>query len=74
MNEEAKKLHLIEAILKIEDEALLNEMESVLAKSEMKLAERKSWKDFVGIITDEEAEEWLQNIKDCEQINSDDWK
>lgn len=32
MNGEARKLHLIEAILKTEDEALLNEIENVLMK------------------------------------------
>lgn len=75
MNGEARKLHLIEAILKIEDEALLNEVENVLAKGQLKTPERRSFADFAGILTDEEANEWLKNIEEgCEQINPDDWK
>jgi hypothetical protein len=75
MNGEAKKLHLIEAILKVEDEALLNEVESLLARGAMKTMEKKSLKDFSGIWTEEEAEEMKKFIEEsCEQINPDDWK
>jgi hypothetical protein len=38
---EAKKLHLIEAILKIENETLLTEVETVLAKSNLVAVPRK---------------------------------
>jgi hypothetical protein len=75
MNGEARKLHLIEAILEIEDEALLNEVESLLARSEMKPVEKKSLTDLSGIWTEEEAEEMKKFIEEtCEQINPDDWK
>ena len=75
MSAESRKLHLIEAILKVEDEALLNEVEHLLEKGEVKPGEKKKFEDFAGIITDDEAEEWLKNIKEgCEQINPDDWK
>lgn len=75
MNGEAKKLHLIEAILKTEDEAVLNEIESLLARKELKPAGKKSLADFSGIWTEEEAEEMKKFIEEtCEQINPDDWK
>lgn len=75
MNGEAKKLHLIEGILKTEDEAILNEIESLLARTETKPAERKSLADLSGIWTEEEAEEMKKFIEEtCEQINPDDWK
>ena len=75
MNGEARKLHLIEAILKIEDEALLNEVESLLARDAIKMAEKKRPEDFAGIWSEEEAEEMKKIIEEsCEQIDPDDWK
>lgn len=75
MNAEARKLHLIEAILKVEDEALLNEVASLLEKGEARPVERKRPEDFAGIWTEEEAEEIKRSIEEsCEQIDPDDWK
>lgn len=75
MNAEARKLHLIEAILKVEDEALLNEVENLLEKAEARPVERKRPEDFAGIWTEEEAEEIKRSIEEsCEQIDPDDWK
>ncbi len=72
---EAKKLHLIEAILKIENDAVLDAVETVLNKNDMHIVKRKSFKEFAGIWTAAEAEEMKKNIEDsCEQINPDDWK
>lgn len=74
MNGEARKLHLIEAILKIEDENVLNEVENVLARNQGNPPD-KSWKSFTGFLTEDEANEWIKNIEEgCEQINPDDWK
>lgn len=75
MNGEARKLHLIEALLTEKDEKILSGIESLLARNDMKLAEKKSFADFAGTLTDEEADEWLKNIEEgCEQIIPDDWK
>ena len=72
---EAKKIHLIEAILKIENDAVLDEVETVLSKNGMHIVKRKSFKEFAGIWTALEADEIKKTIEDsCEQINSDDWK
>ncbi len=60
---ESKKLHLIEEILKIEDENILNEVETVLAKGKIvAIPGRKSFKDFAGLMSDAEANEFEQII------------
>ena len=72
---DAKKIHLIEAILKMENEEELTEVETAINKSKMNFVTGKSFKDFAGICTEEEAEEMKKIIEDsCEQINPDDWK
>jgi hypothetical protein len=72
---EAKKLHLIEEILKIENDSVLDEVENVISKSKLHAIGRKSFKEFSGIWTAEEADEIKKIIEDsCEQINPDDWK
>jgi hypothetical protein len=72
---EAKKLHLIEAILKVEDDAVLKEVENILSKNNNNVSSRKSFKDFAGVLTDNEANEMEKIIEEgCEQINLDDWK
>lgn len=75
MNEEARKLHLIEALLKEEDEKVLSGVESLLNRKETKPVEKKSFKDFAGIWTEEEAEKMKKDIEEaCGQIHPDDWK
>ena len=72
---EAKKIHLIEAILKMENDEELAEVETAINKSKMNFVSGKNFKDFAGIWTAEEAEEMKKIIEDrCEQINADDWK
>ena len=72
---EAKKLHLIEEILKIENDAVLDQVGDLLTKSKLHPVERISFKDFSGIWSEEEAEEMKQAIKDSfDQIHPDDWK
>jgi hypothetical protein len=72
---EAKKLHLIEEILKIEDEAVLAEVETVITRNKIHAVNRRSFKDFAGIMSDEEAGELERIIEEgCEQIHPDDWK
>jgi hypothetical protein len=59
---EAKKLHLIEAILKIENDALLEEVETVINKNKLHVAGSKSFKDFAWIWTTVEADEMTRII------------
>ena len=68
-------MHLIEEILKIENDALLEEVELVINKNKMYVAGRKSFKDFAGAMSDTEADELEKIIAEgCEQTHPDDWK
>ena len=70
---EAKKLHLIEEILKVENDAILEEVETVISRGKMHAVTHKGFKDFAGIWTSEEADEMKRIIEEsCEQINPDD--
>ena len=75
MYAEAKKLHLIEELLKVDSDTILAELETVLAKSNSQLPRSNSFKDFQVTLTLEEVDELERNIEEgCEQINEDDWK
>ena len=75
MSGEARKLHLIEALLKEEDENVLSGVESLLNRNETDNLPKKTFRDFAGILTEEEAEEMKKVIEEsCEQIHPDDWK
>lgn len=70
---DARKIHLIEQILKTQNDSLLNEVESILSKNSFN--SRRSFKDFSGTISDEEANDLEKIIEaGCEQIHPDDWK
>jgi hypothetical protein len=75
MYEEAKKLHLIEEILKIENEAVLAEVETVINRSKLHPVGRRDFNEFAGMLSDEEASALEKIIEEgCEQIHPDDWK
>jgi hypothetical protein len=75
MYSEARKIHLIEEVLKVKSDAVLIEIETIL-KSHNDIAEKKSSiYDFVGIISKDEANEMTQAIAEtCEIIDENDWK
>jgi hypothetical protein len=75
MYAEAKKLHIIEELLKVDSDTVLFELETVLTKSKTPLTASKGFENFVGALTPEEVSEMERNIAEgCEQINEDDWK
>ena len=76
MYSEARKIHLIEDLIKVKNEAVLIEIESVLKRAAMdKQINRPSAQDFVGLWSKEDAEAIEKAIEEgCEQINPDDWK
>jgi hypothetical protein len=75
MYAETRKLYLIEELLKVNSDALLNEIEMILVKSHSEKPHKRSFTDFVGMISSEEADELKRIIDDgCEQVNEDDWK
>ncbi|MBO9632461.1 MAG: hypothetical protein J7578_05040 [Chitinophagaceae bacterium] len=72
---EAKKLHLIEEILKIENDAVLDEVENVINRNKLHPLIGSRFKEFSGIWSTEEADEIKRIIAESsEQINPDDWK
>ena len=74
MQTEARKISLIEAVLKISNDAILAELENVLKKSKQK-EESLSAKNFLGVWSKEDAELISKAIEEsCEQIHEDDWK
>jgi hypothetical protein len=70
------KLHLIEELLKVDDAAVLGELERVLAKSRGEsTVHNKSFKDINSSLTLEEVNELEHLIEEgCEQINANDWQ
>ena len=76
MYSEARKMHLIEDLIKVKNEAVLIEIESVLKRAaQTNEGGRLSAHDFVGIWSKEDAETIEKAIEDgCEQIHPDDWK
>ncbi len=75
MYAETRKMHLIEEVLKVNNNDTLTALEIVLKKSK-KLKEKKlSIYDFVGILTKKETRDMRKAIKEsAETINADDWK
>jgi len=74
MFSEARKIHLIEEVIKIKSESVLLEMERVLNNYKA-LEKKQSIYDFVGIISKKDAVDMNQAIADsCESIDENDWK
>lgn len=76
---EARKLHVIEQVLKIKNEEKLAAIEDFVSrtlKKQKKEARSESpFQEFVGIWSEEEAAEIENAIAEsCETINPDDWK
>lgn len=76
MYPEYRKLHLIEEVLKVKNEAILIELEAVLKKHEQEKKHSKSTAhDFLGAWSKEDAVLIDNAIEEgCEQIHPDDWK
>ena len=76
MYPEARKLHLIEELLKVKNEAILIELEAVLRKHDQgKKQPALTARDFLGAWSKEDAALIEQAIKEgCEQIHPDDWR
>jgi len=75
MYAEAKKLYLIEELLKVDSDTVLAELETVLTRSRTQIPRSKGFQDFTSKLTLEEVNELERNIEEgCEQLNEDDWK
>ena len=76
MHSEAKKLHIIEEVLKINSDATLSSLEDFVKKSKMgkSVNNRHGFGEFSGIWSKDEAEEMERIIAEsCETIHPDDW-
>ena len=75
---ESRKINIIEAVLKVNNEEsliLLEEVLKTVTKKTTSHKKKQSIFDFVGIISEEEANEMTKIINTtCENINPDDWK
>ena len=76
MFKETMKLHLIEEVLKTDNEATLTELEKILNRSVgVRKVKPVSAHEFVGRWSSKDATLIEKAIKEgCEQINEDDWK
>lgn len=76
MYSEARKIHLIEQVLKADNDELLEQLENVFSKSLHPVKGQKpSIYDFVGVISKKDAGQMRKAIEEtCETINPDDWK
>ena len=57
-----RKIHLIEAMLKVKSDAILSELETVLNTYNNALQKKPSIYDFVGMISKKEVDEMKQAI------------
>ncbi len=74
---EARKIHLLEEVLKTTNEATLVELENILNKTKKNRISKKkpSIYDFLGMLSKQEANQMRTAINEaCETINPDDWK
>jgi hypothetical protein len=75
MSEETRKLRIIDMIMRIDDEAVLSELETIIEQSDVKPEHVRSLEQLAGIWTEEEAEKMKKDIEEaCEQIHPDNWK
>ena len=74
MYADSRKIHIIEAVLKTEDDETLFKIEQVIQEP-IKSKKKFSAHDFTGILSKEDAVLIEKAIEEgCEQINPDDWK
>ncbi len=74
MYADSRKIHIIEALLKVEDDETLSQIEEVIGKEAVQPAKIAA-RDLFGIWGKEEAEAIEKAIEEgCEQIHPDDWK
>ncbi|WP_256010198.1 hypothetical protein [Desertivirga xinjiangensis] len=71
---EARRLNLIEKVLKVKNESILIALENVLNSSKPEET-KKSIHDFVGFLSKKEADNMRTAIAEsCENIDENDWK
>ena len=75
MYSESRKIQLIEDVLKVDNDSILSKLKNVLKNSRATKDKKKTIYDFVGIISNKEAQEIKKAIKETsETIHIYDWK
>jgi hypothetical protein len=76
MYTDSRKLHIIEAVLKTDNEAILNEIETIVDRSNAVHTKTKArFSDLLGSLTIEEADSMKKTIEEnFEKKNPNDWK
>ena len=76
MYAEARKISLIEAVLKVSNDAILVELETVIKKVPAKKKNKKvSAHDFLGLWSKKDSTLIEKAIQEsCEQIHENDWE
>ena len=75
MYSESRKIQLIEDVLKVDNDSILSKLKNVLKNSRATKDKKKTIYDFVGIISNKEAQKIKKAIKETsETIHIDDWK
>ena len=74
MDADSRKIHIIEALLKVEDEKTLLQIEETIERHTLK-PDKMAAEDLFGIWSKDQAEAIEKAIEEgCEQIHPDDWK
>ncbi len=71
MYAETRKIHLIEEVLKVNNEGLLVALESVIIKAKKTVTKKPSIYDFLGILSKKETKEMRKAIKESAEIIND---
>ncbi|MBN9379638.1 MAG: hypothetical protein J0H74_02655 [Chitinophagaceae bacterium] len=76
MHSEARKLHIIEAVLRTDNEAVLTAIETIVGQPGVPSKRTKGrFNALLGALTNEEADAMKKTIEEnFEKINPDDWK
>jgi hypothetical protein len=75
MSSDARKMHLLEEVIKLQDEAILSQLEHVLLHPSLENKPKNSARNLVGIFDENDLEVMEKAIDEgCGQVNPDDWK
>ncbi len=71
---EARKIHIIEEVLKLSNEEVLSELETVFSRSKKGKKNRQSIYDFVGVMNKNEVAQMKKAIHEtCEKVHEEHW-
>lgn len=75
MDLQTRKLNFVQEFLAINNEEIIGKLERVLNKEKKQENNNGSFRDLLGVISEEEAKKMEKEIEaSCEQIHEDDWK